>query len=92
MTKHGPSYASVRSYILLIAGLAVIGWEAVVERGNASYPIIVSALLMMGITFPLRLDEQAQKIMAAAIHRAAPPPDPPPDPPPSNAPVTTEAS
>lgn len=57
-------FALFRSYILLLSGIVVIGWEVVLE--NSERPtIIVAALLMMGISVPLNLDEKAKGIAAA---------------------------
>lgn len=71
-----PTYATIRSYLLLIGGLAVIGWEVVVEQAERP-TIIVAALLMMGISVPLRLDEKAKAVMAALTTKDTPPPPPP---------------
>lgn len=64
-------FAVFRSYILLIAGLAAIGWEIVVEQSDRP-TIIVAALLMMGISVPLNLDERTARWVA--LWRGAPPP------------------
>lgn len=66
-----------KSYILLLAGLAVIGWETVVESASdRSYPIIVAALLMMGIKIPLNIDEKAKWLNTLSRESAEPTPEP----------------
>ena len=70
---NAPSSAGVRTWILLIAGLLVIGWEAVVEKEHASYPIIFSAMMMMGISVPLHLDEKARNAVRQGINKVTAP-------------------
>lgn len=70
----GSRFGLFRSYILLIGGILVIGWEVAFE--NSDRPtIIVAALLMMGISVPLNLDDKAKGLVTAL--RPPPPPVPP---------------
>lgn len=60
MPTRGSKFAIVRAYVLLVGGLAIIGWEVILEKADRP-TIIVAALLMMGITVPLNLDEKAKR-------------------------------
>lgn len=72
--RKGPSFTALRSYVLLIAGLAVIGWEVIAESSERP-TIIIAALLMMGVSVPLNLDAKA-KGLAAAFKQAPEPEEP----------------
>lgn len=50
-------FQSVRAYVLLLGGLFVIGYEVIFEHTERP-TVIVAALLMMGISVPLNLDER----------------------------------
>ena len=68
-----PALATTRPWLLLIVGLGIIIFEAVLgltDSGQPSYPIVVAALLMMGIKIPVDLD---QKFRAKAEEIEDPP-------------------
>lgn len=69
-----PSFANVRSYLLLLVGLGVIVYEVIFEHTERP-TIIVAALLMMGISVPLNLDEKLKWL--SSKQDAPPPPTPP---------------
>lgn len=56
--------------MLLVSGLAVIGWEVVVESSERP-TIIIAALLMMGISVPLHLDAVAKNALEALKSKEA---------------------
>ena len=76
--KSPPSFAAVRSYLLLLGGLAIIGWEVIIEQGDRP-TIIIASLLMMGVSVPLSLDEKANNVLAA-LKTPTPIPIPTPSP------------
>ncbi len=71
-------FKTFRAYILLFAGLLVIGYEVVFEH-NAQPVYVVAALLMMGVSVPLDLDDRLNWLRAFTITRTTEP-DPDPDP------------
>ena len=75
----------------MIAGLLVIGFETVVEGSNASWPIIFSALMMMGISVPLHLDEKARNVVRQSIDKVTAPDHAAVSPPPADASEDAEA-
>lgn len=68
-----PTSSGVRTWVLLIAGLLVIGFETVFEGRDASWPIIFSALMMMGISVPLHLDEKARNVVRQGVNKVTAP-------------------
>ena len=68
-----PTSAEVRTWVLMIAGLLVIGYEAVVEKGGASYPIIFAAMMMMGISAPLHWDEKVRNAVHQGVNKVTAP-------------------
>lgn len=61
-----PSFKTVRSYLLLLGGLLTIAYEVIFEHSERP-TIIVAALLMMGISVPLNLDERLKWIATLSM-------------------------
>lgn len=77
-----PSFKSVRAYLLLLGGLGVIIYEVVFEHTERP-TVIVAALLMMGISVPLNLDEKLAWLAALTVKAKEPPVPPVPPAPPT---------
>lgn len=75
MDRKAPSFKAVRSYILLLGGLGVIAYEVIFEHTERP-TLIIAALLMMGISVPLNLDEKLAWIVALTANRGIQPTEP----------------
>ena len=75
MAHKAPSFKTVRSYLLLLGGLLVIGYEVIFEHTERP-TVIIAALLMMGISVPLNLDDKLAWVVALSANKGKPPMEP----------------